>query len=386
MTNQDKAQQSSADTLTDEPDVRALENDSPVALTDSEVVDATSTASHYEIVSIPADFTLEGLITKWEKKQLEIPGFQRKFIWTHRQASRLIESFLLGLPVPSLFLYADPDTGMLQVIDGQQRLMSIVQFFDKTFKNAKMVKGKMFRLVGLADESLYNNLNVDELEAQYPAKFAQLNDAVMRAFIIKQLDPNDATSIYHIFERLNTGGTVLLGQEIRNCVYHGPLNNLLNELNTYPNWRKVIGKPEPDARMRDIEMILRFVALHFFADEYKKPMKDFLSTAMKLKRNLPKDEAESLGALFKSTCDAIVSKLGENPFHNDTGRMNPAFFDAIFTVIAGHKNELPAYLKEQYESLIKDEDFKTNSSLRTTDADAVANRLKIAKTHILGER
>ncbi len=133
--------------IEDEPDIQALEDDSPISLSDSEREDAASTTSHYEIVSIPADFTLEGLVTKWKKNQLKIPGFQRKFVWTQRQASRLVESFLLGLPVPALFLYADPDTGEQQVIDGQQRLMSVVQFFDGTFRNANVTEEKVFRLV-----------------------------------------------------------------------------------------------------------------------------------------------------------------------------------------------------------------------------------------------
>jgi Protein of unknown function DUF262 len=112
--------------LDEEPDVQELEKDSPIALIDSEVEDATYSPSHYEIVSIPADYTLEGLASKWRKGQLKIPGFQRKFVWTQRQASRLIESFLLGLPVPALFLYADPQTGEQQVIDGQQRLQTLL--------------------------------------------------------------------------------------------------------------------------------------------------------------------------------------------------------------------------------------------------------------------
>ena len=84
--------------LDNEPDVVELEQDSPIEPIKSEVEDAASSSSHYEIVSIPADYTLEGLVTKWKKKQLVIPGFQRKFVWTQRQSSRLIESFLLGLP------------------------------------------------------------------------------------------------------------------------------------------------------------------------------------------------------------------------------------------------------------------------------------------------
>ncbi len=382
MPKEHKTRQAWPEPLENEPDVQALEDNSPVEPIESEREDAASTTSHYEIVSIPADFTLEGLLTKWKKGQLKIPGFQRKFVWTQRQASRLIESFLLGLPVPSLFLYADPDTGDQQVIDGQQRLMSVVQFFEGTFKNAKMANGKMFRLIGLGEDSPYSNLNSHELEERLPAKFAKLNDAVMRAFIVKQLDPNDATSVYHIFERLNTGGTILLGQEIRNCVYHGKLNDLLNRLNTDPAWREIIGKDMPDDRMRDVEMILRFVALYFFADDYKKPMKDFLSTVMKKKRNLPEDEARSLAETFRTTCTKVVAILGGRAFHKDGGRMNAAVFDAIFTAIAERVNDLPEDLRDRCDSLMYDEEFKTNASRRTTDTSAVARRLELARARL----
>lgn len=378
MPKPDELPSSSPDSLDNEPDVQELEKDSPLEHIESEIEDATFSPSHYEIVSIPADYTLEGLATKWKKGQLTIPGFQRKFVWTQRQASRLIESFLLGLPVPALFLYADPDTGEQQVIDGQQRLMSVVQFFNAAFKNANMAKEKIFRLVGLGDDSPYLKCTVTDLEERFPAKFAKLNDAVMRAFIIKQLDPDDATSIYHIFERLNTGGSQLLGQEIRNCVYHGPLNELLNKLNADANWRKIIGKPVPDARMRDTEMILRFVALYYFADEYKKPMKDFLSTTMKKKRYLSDDEAKALDAKFRETCAQIVTHLGERPFHGKRG-MNPAVFDALFTAIAMHPGGLTADLKARCDALVKSEDFKTSASFRTTDAEAVARRLDLAR-------
>ena len=383
MAKQLEALPNSTNSLENEPDVQELEKESPIEHIESEIEDATYSPSHYEIVSIPADYTLEGLANKWHKGQLKIPGFQRKFIWTQRQASRLIESFLLGLPVPALFLYVDPQTGEQQVIDGQQRLMSVIQFFDGDFKNAKMAKGKPFRLVGLGDSSPYVGCDVNDLEERFASKYAKLNDAVMRAFVIKQLDPDDATSIYHIFERLNTGGSQLIGQEIRNCVYHGRLNELLNLLNEDANWRKIIGKPVPDPRMRDIEMILRFVALDFFADEYKKPMKDFLSWAMKQKRSLSEAAAEALGDKFRQTCTRIVTTLGEKPFHITKG-MNPAVFDSLFTAIANHPDPLPSDFKERCEILVKSEEFKSSASYRTTDADAVARRLDLARTRLLG--
>lgn len=379
MTNQDEQPPTPPD-LDNEPEVQELEKDSPIEHVKSEIEDATFSPSEYDIVSIPADYTLEGLTNKWKKAQLIIPGFQRKFVWTQRQSSRLIESFLLGLPVPALFLYVEPDTGTQQVIDGQQRLLSVVQFFEGTFKNASMTKEKLFRLIGLGDESPYANCSANDLEERFPAQFTKLHDAVMRAFVIRQLNPNDATSIYHIFERLNTGGTRLLGQEIRNCVYHGPFNELLCTLNDNPNWRKIIGKPHADGRMRDVEMILRFMALYCFADKYKKPMKDFLSTVMKKKRTLAKEEADALGETFTKTCNQVVDMLGECPFHAYGGRMAPAVFDAVFTTIAKHTGDLPTDIRDRCDTLINSRAFVRTASYRTTDKDAVARRLELART------
>jgi hypothetical protein len=373
--------------LTDDDTSGAMSNttsinddeDNPIEMLESEKDDSESTSSHYEIVSIPADFTLEGLVSKLRKKQLVIPGFQRRFVWSQRQASRLVESFLLGLPVPALFLYADTETGELQVIDGQQRLMSILQFFDGTFKNANMAKEKIFNLTGLADDSPYAGMTAKRLRDESPATYAKLNDAVMRAFMIKQLDPNDATSVFHIFERLNTGGTVLQGQEIRNCVYHGRLNDLINELNTLDEWRRILGKDMLDARMRDVEMILRFISLFYFEADYRKPMKDFLSKSMKKMRNISTQEAHSLRQVFVETCKTIVATLGDRPFHLGLSKMNPAVFDAVFTVVAKHESDLPNDFRARFESLSQSTTFKNNSSYRTTDVDEVTQRLRLVR-------
>ncbi len=372
------------DSIENEPEVQELEKDSPIAHIKSEVEDSTFSPSHYEIASIPADYTLEGLVSKWAKGKLKIPGFQRRFVWTQRQSSRLIESFLLGLPVPALFLYTDPDTGDQQVIDGQQRLMSVVQFFSGAFQNANMGKDKPFCLVGLGEDSPYAGNTAQDLEEHFPAKFAKLNDAVMRAFVIKQLDPTDATSIYHIFERLNTGGSQLLGQEIRNCVYHGAFNELLNSVNTDPNWRKIIGKPVADSRMRDVEMILRFFALYFFANDYKKPMKDFLSTAMKRKRSLTDAETSALGETFRNTCTRLIGALGNFPFHGEGGRMNPAVFDAVFTTVARHPGTLASNFKDRHDALINSVDFSESTSESTTDVKVVKTRLDLANERLFG--
>ena len=354
--------------------------ESEIAGQESELEDIESSPASYEIVTYPTDFTLEGLFQKWKKKQIDIPGFQRKYIWTLPQASKLIESFLLGLPVPALFLYTDPDTGNLQVVDGQQRLTSVVQFFGGKFSNAKNATERVFRLTSLAPESPFAGATYDSLKDQLPAFAAKFEDAVMRAFVIKQLDPSDSTSIYHIFERLNTGGSTLMGQEIRNCVYHGKLNTLLCELNELPPWREIYGKQPIDGRMRDVELILRCISLSLRLDEYQKPMKDFLSTSMRTYRNPTITIIETIKQQFTKFCDRVLQAVGARPFHNQ-GRLITSRLDAAYTALHD-LDQYPDDLKSRLDSLFSNLDFTSSSTFRTTDKDEVAKRIRIARERL----
>ncbi len=109
----------------------------------------------YEITSYPSDMTLRVYYDKWKDGQLVIPDFQRKFVWDIVQASKLIESFLIGIPVPGVFLYKEQKTNKLLVIDGQQRIESIARFFEEKFDD------KLFRLKNVRaswDKKIYSEL------------------------------------------------------------------------------------------------------------------------------------------------------------------------------------------------------------------------------------
>jgi len=136
----------------------------------------------------------------------------------------------------------------------------------------------VFRLSGLSEESPYYNKRFEDLDEKAQRKLKQ---AVLRAVNIRQLSPvGESTSAYHIFERLNTGGTPLKPQEIRNCVFRGDFNKLLKKHNLDPNWRKILGKPLLDKHQKDVELLLRIFALVGAAKNYEKPMKEFLNKAM----------------------------------------------------------------------------------------------------------
>ena len=246
----------------------ALHDTSDIVETlDAEIEDAVSAVPIYTINSYPTDPTLEVLLNRSRRNEIQIPSFQRGWIWTHTQASQLIESFLLGLPVPGIFLYREPITQHLLVIDGQQRLQSIRGFFDGRLPNVSE-----FYLRDV--DPRWEGKNYDDLIERDRIR---LRDAVLRAIIVEQSSPDDDSSVYHIFERLNTGGTQLNPQEIRNSAAHGPFNDLIIELNDNPDWRLIFGKPDADARMRDVELIVRFQALLESSHQYAKPMKTFLT-------------------------------------------------------------------------------------------------------------
>lgn len=348
----------------------------------SEEADREASLPAYEILTYPADYTLEVLVDKWRKKQIIIPSFQRRFVWTQAQGSKLIESFLLGLPVPAIFLYNEPSSNDLLVIDGQQRLKTIAYFFEGYFGDEDGGLRTVFRLNGLDDKSVYLNKTFAELEATNETAFRKLNDAVLRAFVIRQLNPNDDTSIYHIFERLNTGGTLLHPQEIRNCIHHGPFNDELQVLNNTPSWRKVFGRPSADKRQRDVELVLRFFALLNDASGYEKPMKDFLNKFMAKHRYPSAAEQSSFGEIFLRTSDQVRDSLGDRPFHIKAG-LNAAVFDAVFVAFAKHM-DVPVDIVGRYEQLIKDPSFLLWVGAGTTDKDVVSRRLAKADSVLFG--
>jgi hypothetical protein len=308
----------------------------------SEDEDYESAPPDYQISTYPADFTLEVLHSKWRADEIRIPEFQRRFVWKQVQASKLIESFLVGLPVPSVFLYTERRSQYFFVIDGQQRLKSIFYFFEGYFGKEDQGQRRVFRLTGLSPESRFSGKAFDELREEDQRK---LKNAVLRSFVVQQLDPADDTSMFHIFERLNTGGTLLTNQEIRNCVYHGSFIEYLDEMNDFPAWRQILGKETPDTRKKDVELLVRFFAMRDIS-AYSKPMKDFLSKFMKKNRDASPEILDASRQLFQQTCEKIVENLGPKPFHIRAG-LNAAAFDAVMVAFSNHLRSIPADIQDR---------------------------------------
>jgi len=325
----------------------------------------------YSITSYGADYPVDGLVKRMEKGDIYTPVFQRRFVWTLKTSSRFIESLLLGLPVPGIFLSRDEDTKKLVVIDGQQRLRTLQYFYSGIFHDT----GREFALYKC--ESQYEGLTYKSMTEEDRRK---LDDSIIHATIVRQDEPSeDNSSIFHIFERLNTGGTQLVNQEIRNALYQGEFNNLITKLNNTSHWRNLFGKPSN--RFRDQELILRFLALYFNSKQYKPTMKVFLNKYMGGNRHCKMQSAEQMEQIFMNTTGKIHDYLGNNVF-KPRGILIAAVCDAIMVGVAKRlaKGDIKDRIAMQghYEELLQDQRFIDVSSFHTTDEANVTTRIKLA--------
>lgn len=331
----------------------------------------------YDIATYPSDFTLAGIYEMWKNRDLEIPDFQREFVWSINQSSLLIESFMLGLPVPPVFLYVDKSNKSL-VIDGQQRILSFCYFLNGYWGDENLHgKKQVFRLKGLSELSPYAGKTFEDFS---DSEKRQLKNCVLRAINVRQLGPEDGgTSIYHIFERLNTGGTALKPQEIRNCVYRGGFSETLRELNRNTDWRKILGKNNFDKHQRDVELLLRVFSLNYYWKEYEKPMKGFLNKSMKTNQTGNTSNVIDFKEKFSGVCHSLVEALGQRPFHA-RGPLNSSILDVMMVALISGEVAVKD-LKSNYSKIISDEKFRDYTSLATTDTATVRGKFE----YVLGQ-
>lgn len=361
-----------------------------------EVNDAYSNDDLYNINSWGADLSFRELITMYDEDELLKPELQRYYVWEKPEASRFIESILLGLPVPSIFLANTKDDKKL-IIDGYQRIMTV---FDYVKKGVWRKDGKTFKLS-----------NTDKINERYRGKaFSELPEQDQRrirsttihAIVFEQKAPNDNdTSLYQVFERINTGGRALMPQEIRNCVNQGAFNDLLFELNKNPNWRILFGKDTVDPRMRDMEFILRFLALDTDYVKLNKSsnisLKKYLNEFMGNSNSQNPEIIEERKEKFNFVMQFILNNIGENAFYNITGgddtkirkRFYPTIFDSICPAVAiAHRHfgdDIPTEnLEVKRLALLKDEEYRIYISEGTMQISHIHGRINKALNYLFG--
>ena len=215
------------------------------------------------IVTNAYDLSLNTLVEQWDDQILVVPPMQREFVWDRGRASRLMESLMLNIPVPPVFL-AENEDATFDIIDGQQRIHSIVTFM----KNE-------YALYGLRMQQELARLRFHQLP-QREQRF--LRSRVIRAIIVGI--ESHPQMRFEIFRRLNTGAVALNAQEVRNALNQGLLNDLLKTLETDARFRQCMGSERPRRRMVDQELVLRFFALSDGLRNYRPPLDRLLNNFM----------------------------------------------------------------------------------------------------------
>ena len=326
----------------------------------------------YAISSYGADYPVDSLVKRLRDGSIYVPSFQRGFVWDLKDASRFVESLLLGLPVPSIFLSKESDSGKLLVVDGQQRLSSLKYFYDGVWEPTQVT----FSLRGVDktfEGKTYQTLRDEDRR--------RLDDAILHATVFKQDEPTDDESgVYQVFERLNSGGKKLTPHEIRSAVFHsGPMRLLLQDLNKDEHWRKIYGPDDP--RMRDQELILRFLAFYYDSPYYKSPLVFFLNRFMKHHRDLLPARAKEMANLFALTVEAVFRAVGPGAFRPSRA-LNAAVFDSVMVGVTRRlsKNRIldSARLKQAYDDLVKNPLFLEACGRGTAGEERVRERLRLA--------
>jgi len=322
-----------------------------------------SVVTEYDITSTPNDFNISTLFSLIDNGVIKMPPFQRNYVWDEKRASKLIESIILGLPVPQVFLY-EQGKNSFYVIDGQQRLLSIYFFMKQRFptKEGKTILRQY--LTGdtkinsevLNDDKYFKNfsLKLPSLTSEEKNKFDKLKFETLgeykytfeilrtiRSVVIKQNEPDDDSAIYEIFNRLNTGGQNLMPQEIRMSLYFSDFYKKLFEINNMPRWRNLLHQEKEDIHFKDIEILLRSFAMLFEYKKYSSPMGKFLNSFSK-KANLFKDDTiDYLYNLFISFLNSC-SHLNDGIFCTKNNQFAISLFESVFVATAK-----PFFEKEQ---------------------------------------
>lgn len=290
------------------------------------------------------------------------PFYQRRPRWTVQRQSLLIESFIMNIPVPPIFLY-EKDFNSYEVMDGQQRITALRDFY-----------GNKFKLRGLAMWPELNGRSYSTLPENIRAGIDRR--AISTVVLLKESTVNEdeaSTLRETVFDRLNTGGVKLERQEIRNALYRGPFNEMLEELSRWDDFRSVWGLPRyvPNeietnrelvemplfAKMGDAELVLRFFALRHVA-KYRKGMQPFLDIYMRRTTKFGADDVEYLRDLYKSAFRLAVAIYGDDVFRIYSqkseafdGKAHSAFYDAVMIGLLPYLGRADELIQKRAEVL-----------------------------------
>lgn len=299
------------------------------------------------------------------------PDFQRGFVWDKDKQSRLIESILLRIPLP-VFYVAEDDEGRLIVVDGRQRLTTLLHFLDNELalqlKDRPELDGKRFKRL---DVRLQN----------------RVEDCQLLFYIIDRSVPERAR--LDIFERVN-GGEVLTRQQMRNAIYNGSATTFLRDEAETALFREATGGSLNARKMQDREMINRFCSFRLLdLDAYRGDMDEWLAKGLEAMNNASPDELERLSSRFRRAMKNNLVVFRRQAFRKHSLQnqrrsvLNASLFDVMSTGLARYSEsrveEKAEVLRQRFLELMEDEEFIKAITYGPNSPREVRTRFRIAK-------
>lgn len=310
------------------------------------------------------------------------PDFQRNEVWSTRQKSELIESVVMGIPLPLIYL-AETMEGKLVIVDGRQRLTTFFRYLDNEFS----ING--LKIMTELNACKFRDLENDAKKSKYAT---EIEDFQLVIQIIKYPTPDRVR--FDIFDRVNRGGTPLNNQEMRNALYQGPATRLLNELAVSDAFKDATGHSVSPLHMKDKYIILRALSFYLWKKDilkkrngekvvYRSDIEEFLGYSMEYLNWVDDDSREKLKSLFFKVMKRCYDTLGENAFRipTDSGRRRPVsmtLFESLFyfvTLIEEKQREVPEGAERKaLDDMLEDAVFLDALTYNVDSAVHVQNR------------
>jgi hypothetical protein len=326
------------------------------------------------------DIHLQQLLSMVKEGQIWVaPVYQRQFRWDLRRCSQLIESVLLGIPIPSLFMATNQDNTW-EVVDGVQRLSSLVKFGGDEALREKLGVGDALVLTDLQKLSEFEGLKYDDLPANI-----QLHFRTRPLKVITLNDKSDNVVRFDLFERLNTGGVALTPQEIRDCVYQGDFAKKLEELAQAPDFKTIVKLTQLQQKDGTAEeCVLRFFA---FLDRYKEfdhGVKSFLNDYMsEASKNFDYKKKEKIfNDTFEELAKAFPKGLSR-PGRKGTTPLN--LYEGISVGAALALRTVDHLVIKNLDSWMDSETLRKFTTGATNDRSAVKGRIEFCRDHFSGK-
>lgn len=320
---------------------------------------------------------------KWEKTPPMLnlaPDFQRGFVWTNKQKSELIESILMGIPLPLIYV-KENEKGVYVIVDGKQRLNTLFGFINNEFA--------LERLSILKDR---NGLRFSELT---PLEQNKIEDCSLTLHVIKA--PTSDRVTFDLFDRVNRGGTRLNNQEMRNALYQGNATELINSLALNKAFIEATEHSIPSKHMKDRYLVLRFIAFSLWQQQitvdldtaepldYKSNLEDFLGKTMRYLNRLPKNdrlfgilESQFDKAMKLAQCTIPSGGFRLPSLRNKKRPINMAFFESFSYLLSQIDIETPDYMiRDVYNRLLADKDYLDSLTRSVDSGKQIDTRYKI---------